>query len=53
VSARNKGKRVGAGNGPEAELDTELMKKLGTTIANMRHDFIMVHLAHQCSQVRP
>ena len=30
----------------------ELMKKLGTTIANMRHDFIMVHLAHQCTQCR-
>ena len=46
-----KGKRLGAGT-PEAELDTELMKKLGTTIANMRHDFIMVHLAHQCTQCR-
>ena len=53
VSARKsgKGKRLGAGT-PEAELDTELMKKLGTTIANMRHDFIMVHLAHQCAQCR-
>ena len=37
---------------PKLELDTELMKKLGTTIANMRHDFIMVHLAHQCTQCR-
>lgn len=46
-----KGKRLGAGT-PEAELDLELMKKLGTTIANMRQDFIMVHLAHQCVQCR-
>jgi E1A/CREB-binding protein len=46
-----KGKRLGAGT-PEAELDVELMKKLGTTIANMRHDFIMVHLAHQCANCR-
>tara|TARA_B100001142_G_scaffold298098_1_gene321011 strand:+ start:10 stop:2334 length:2325 start_codon:yes stop_codon:yes gene_type:complete len=46
-----KGKRLGVGT-PEAELDVELMKKLGTTIHTMRHDFIMVHLAHQCTQCR-
>lgn len=49
-SARNKGKR--SSGSAEAELDTQLMVKLGTTIQNMRHDFIMVHLAHQCSQCR-
>ena len=45
-----KGKRVGGS--PEEEMDVELMKKMGSTIAQMRHDFIMVHLAHQCVNCR-
>ena len=49
--SKTRGKKL-----PNAEvgddLDAELAKKLGVTIQNMRHDFIMAHLAHQCTQCR-
>ena len=65
AAKRNKGKkgasrragrrrrRRAAGNSAGSARRTRRggMKKLAT-IANMRHDFIMVHLAHQCANCR-
>jgi E1A/CREB-binding protein len=48
-SKGSKGKRFGAG---AATADEALMAKLGDTIAGMRDDFIVVHLAEPCSLCR-
>jgi hypothetical protein len=48
-AAAAKGKR----GGERADtLDAALMAKLGEDIKQMKHDFIMVHLAHECCRCR-
>ena len=48
ISARKAAKAKSGTIAADAELNKELMKKLGTTISNMRNDFMLAHLAHQC-----
>lgn len=52
ISARKMSKSKSGSVGADSELDKELMKKLGSTISNMRNDFILAHLAHQCLSCR-
>ena len=52
ISARKAAKSKNGTISPDGELDKELMKKLGTTISNMRNDFILAQLAHQCLSCR-
>ena len=52
ISARKAAKAKSGTIAPDAKLNKELMKRLGTTISNMRNDFILAHLAHQCLSCR-
>ena len=52
ISARKAAKVKSGQISPDAELNKEIMKKLGSTISNMRNDFILAHLAHQCLSCR-
>lgn len=52
ISARKAAKAKAGTISADAELNKEVMKKLGSTISNMRHDFILAHLAHQCLSCR-
>lgn len=52
ISARKAAKAKSGLLSADAELNKELMKKLGSTISNMRNDFILAHMAHQCLSCR-
>lgn len=49
---RSKSKRLDRPDGSLEALDASLMCKLGENIRTMKHDFIMVHLWHECNRCR-